>query len=42
MVAMEAMWFGKPVIVTNQIVSATEVVEHGTSGYIVDPSSSGI
>ncbi len=37
MAAMEAMWFGKPVIVTSRIVSAMEVVEHGTSGYIVDP-----
>jgi len=39
MVAMEAMWFGKPVVVTDQIVSAAEIVEHGISGYIVDPSS---
>jgi 1,2-diacylglycerol 3-alpha-glucosyltransferase len=40
MVAMEAMWFGKPVVVTRHIVSATEMVKHGTSGYIVDPASS--
>jgi glycosyltransferase involved in cell wall biosynthesis len=39
MAAMEAMWFGKPVILTSRIVSATELVEHGTSGYIVDPAS---
>lgn len=39
LVAMEAMWFGKPVIVTNQIVSAEELVDHGKNGYIVDVSS---
>lgn len=39
LVAMEAMWFGKPIIVTNKIVSATELVEHGVNGYIVDASN---
>ena len=39
LVAMEAMWFGKPVILTDKIVSATELVEHGVNGYIVDASS---
>ncbi len=37
MVAMEAMWFGKPIIVTSSIVSAEELVEQGQNGYIVDP-----
>lgn len=37
MVAMEAMWFSKPIIVTNAIVSATELVEPGRNGFIVDP-----
>lgn len=39
MVAMEAMWFEKPIIVTNAIVSATELVEPGRNGYIVDPAA---
>jgi glycosyltransferase involved in cell wall biosynthesis len=39
LVAMEAMWFGKPVIVTDQIVSAEELVDHGINGYIVKASS---
>lgn len=39
LVAMEAMRFSRPVIVTNAIVSAQELVEHGVSGYIVDPAS---
>lgn len=39
LVAMEAMWFGKPVIVTNQIVSAEELIDHGINGYIVNASS---
>jgi len=39
MVVMEAMWFGKPVIVNRCIVSATELVEHGANGYIVDTDS---
>lgn len=39
LVAMEAMSFSKPIIVTNRIVSATELVEHGVNGYIVDPTT---
>ncbi|MCV2348585.1 glycosyltransferase family 4 protein [Paucibacter sp. Y2R2-4] len=35
LVAMEAMWFGKPVIVADSVVSATELVEHGVNGYVV-------
>ena len=41
LVAMEAMRFARPVIVTNAIVSAHELVEHGVNGYIVDPDSVG-
>jgi len=37
LVVMEAMWFGRPVIVTSAIVSANELVEHGVNGYIVNP-----
>lgn len=37
LVAMEAMRFGKPVIVTNAIVSADELVTDGENGFIVDP-----
>ncbi len=37
LVAMEAMWFRKPIIVTRAIVAATEMVEPGVNGYIVDP-----
>lgn len=36
LVAVEAMWFGKPLIVTDRIVCARELVEHGINGYIVD------
>lgn len=39
LVAMEAMWFGRPVIVTRAIVAAEEMVEEGRNGYIVDPDS---
>ena len=39
LVAMEAMRFARPVIVTKAIVSAHELVEHGVNGYIVDPDS---
>ncbi len=39
LVAMEAMRFSRPVIVTKAIVSAQELVEHGVNGYIVDPGS---
>lgn len=38
LVAMEAMWFGRPVIVTRAIVAAEEMVEHGVNGFIVDPA----
>ncbi len=37
LVAMEAMWFGRPVIVTRAIVAAPEMVDPGVNGYIVDP-----
>ena len=39
LVALEAMWFAKPVIVTNRIVAARELVEDGRNGFIVDPDS---
>lgn len=39
LVAMEAMRFSKPVIVTRSIVSAQELVEDGKNGFIVDPDS---
>ncbi len=39
LVAMEAMWFGRPVIVTRAIVAAEEMVDHGVNGFIVDPGS---
>lgn len=39
LVAMEAMWFGRPVIVTSAIVAAEEMVDQGVNGYIVDPES---
>ena len=39
LVAMEAMWFGRPVIVTKAIVAAEEIVDQGVNGYIVDPGS---
>ena len=39
LVAMEAMWFGRPVIVTRAIVAAEEMVDQGVNGYIVDPES---
>lgn len=41
LVAMEAMRFARPVIVTSAIVSADELVEEGVNGYIVDPRSPG-
>jgi len=37
LVAMEAMRFKRPVIVTSAIVSAQELVEAGRTGFIVDP-----
>lgn len=39
LVVMEAMWFSRPVIVTRAIVAASELVEQGENGYIVDPDS---
>ena len=39
LVAMEAMWFARPVIVTRAIVAADEMVDQGVNGYIVDPQS---
>ncbi|MDP1898956.1 MAG: glycosyltransferase [Rubrivivax sp.] len=39
LVAMEAMWFGKPLIVARSVVSASELVEEGINGYIVDNDS---
>jgi len=39
LVTLEAMWFAKPVIVTNAIVSAAELVEAGVNGFVVDPAS---
>jgi glycosyltransferase involved in cell wall biosynthesis len=39
MVVLEAMRFRKPVIVTDEIVSARELVEHGLNGFIVDADS---
>lgn len=41
LVAMEAMWFSKPVIVTRAIVAATEMVDEDSNGYIVDPGDPG-
>lgn len=38
LVAMEAMWFGRPVIVTQAIAAAEEMVDPGVNGYIVDPN----
>lgn len=39
MVALEAMRFSKPVIVTSSIVSADELVSQGDNGFIVNPES---
>ncbi|MCK6470946.1 MAG: glycosyltransferase [Planctomycetes bacterium] len=41
LVALEAMWFGKPLIVTNKIICADELVDHETNGYIVDSDAPG-
>lgn len=38
-VALEAMWFGKPLIVTNRIISAAELVDPGINGCIVNADS---
>lgn len=37
MVAMEAMWFRRPVVLARSIVSATELVDEGGNGHLVDP-----
>lgn len=39
MVAMEAMQFGVPVIVSDRIVSARELVDDGGNGFLVSPES---
>lgn len=39
LVAIEAMSFAKPLIVTDKIISATELVEHEVNGYIVNSES---
>jgi 1,2-diacylglycerol 3-alpha-glucosyltransferase len=36
LVAMEAMWYGKPVVVADSVISARELVEPDVDGYIVD------
>ncbi len=37
LVAMEAMWFGRPVILTQALAAAEELVSPGVNGFIVDP-----
>lgn len=37
LVAMEAMHFGKPILVARSVVSAEELVDEGVNGYLVDP-----
>lgn len=37
LVLLEAMWFGRPVIVTNAIPSARDLVEDGVNGFTVAP-----
>lgn len=39
LVAMEAMHFARPVIVTSAIVSARELVDEGVNGFIIDPAN---
>lgn len=41
LVAMEAMWFGRPIILTSALAAATELVRPGVNGYIVDPADPG-
>lgn len=36
LVAIEALWFSKPIIVTRTIASARELVTEGINGYVVD------
>ena len=38
-VAMEAMSFAKPVVVSNSIVSADELVDDGVNGFLIDPDN---
>lgn len=38
MVAVEAMFFSKPVLVSKQIVSAKELVTDGENGFLISPS----
>ena len=38
LVVLEAMWFSRPVIVTEAIVAATELVADGENGFIVSPT----
>jgi 1,2-diacylglycerol 3-alpha-glucosyltransferase len=39
MVVLEAMYFGKPVIITDSIISAKDLVENGKNGFIVKYNS---
>lgn len=39
LVVLEAMWFGRPVIVTEAILAARELVDEGQNGFVVDPES---
>lgn len=39
LVAMEAMWFRKPIVVASSVVSATELVDEGINGYLVQPDN---
>lgn len=41
MVAVEAMFFSKPVLVSNAIVSANELVTDGENGFLISPSDPG-
>ena len=37
LVALEAMWFGKPVLVSSAFASAADLVDDGVNGWRVDP-----
>ncbi|MCU7369790.1 glycosyltransferase [Paucibacter sp. O1-1] len=39
LVAMEAMWFAKPIVVARSVVSATELVDEGVNGFLVEPEN---
>jgi len=41
LVAMEAMWFGKPVLVSSSIVSALELLGDTGAGNLIDPGDPG-